>query len=64
MNKFLHTRVRVNDLEKSIKYYCDNFDFVVKSRNDKSPAGNQIVHLELPGNETTLELILTLPTMW
>ncbi len=56
MNKFLHTRVRVNDLEKSIKYYCDNFDFVVKSRNDKSPAGNQIVHLELPGNETTLEL--------
>ncbi|AWT60144.1 MAG: Lactoylglutathione lyase [Candidatus Moanabacter tarae] len=56
MNKFLHTRVRVSDLEKSINYYCDNFDFVLKSRNDKSPAGNQIVHLELPGNETTLEL--------
>jgi len=28
----------------------------VKSRTEKSPAGNQICHLELPGNEHTLEL--------
>ena len=25
-------------------------------RSDKSPAGNQIAHLELPGNDHTLEL--------
>jgi len=56
MTLFLHTRVRVSDLEKSIKFYCDNFDFQVKSRSEKSPAGNQIVHLELPGNAHTLEL--------
>jgi lactoylglutathione lyase len=30
--------------------------FKVLSRSDKSPAGNQIVHLELPGNAHTLEL--------
>jgi lactoylglutathione lyase len=56
MAVFLHTRVRVSDLDRSIKYYCDHFGFVVKSRSDKSPAGNQICHLELPGNAHTLEL--------
>lgn len=56
MYKFLHTRVRVSDLERSIKWYCDHLGFQVKSRNDKSPAGNRIVHLELPGNDHTLEL--------
>ncbi len=54
--KFLHTRVRVSDLERSIAFYCDNFGFEVKSRSDRSPAGNQIVHLSMPGNEHTLEL--------
>ncbi len=54
--KFLHTRVRVSNLERSIKWYCDNLGFRVKSRNDRSPAGNQICHLELPGNEHMFKL--------
>lgn len=56
MYKFLHTRVRVSNLDNSIKWYCNNLGFRVKSRTEKSPAGNQICHLELPGNEHTLEL--------
>ncbi|MBB31314.1 MAG: glyoxalase [Gemmatimonadetes bacterium] len=56
MAVFLHTRIRVSDLDKSIQYYSEHFDFVLKSRSDKSPAGNQIAHLELPGNAHTLEL--------
>ncbi len=56
MTVFLHTRIRVSDLDRSIKFYCDNFEFRLISRNDKSPAGNIIVHLELPGNAHTLEL--------
>lgn len=56
MAVFLHTRVRVSDLDGSIKWYCDHLGFKVKSRSDKSPAGNQIAHLELPGNAHTLEL--------
>ena len=56
MAVFLHTRVRVSDLDASIKWYCDHLGFKVLSRSDKSPAGNQIVHLELPGNAHTLEL--------
>jgi len=54
--KFLHTRVRVSDLDRSVAFYCENLGFEVKSRNDRSPAGNRIVHLHLPGNEHTLEL--------
>lgn len=56
MIHFLHTRIRVSDLQKSIDWYCKYAGFQVLSRNDKSPAGNQIVHLELPGNSHTLEL--------
>lgn len=56
MTKFLHTRIRVSDLEKSIAWYCEHMGFTVLSRNDKSPAGNQIVHLALEGNDHTLEL--------
>lgn len=53
---FLHTRIRVSDLEKSVTFYCTHFGFVVLKRVPVSPSGNQIVHLELPGNKHTLEL--------
>lgn len=56
MIKFLHTRIRVSDFERSIKWYCDHCGFREHKRNAKSPAGNQIVHLELPGNAHMLEL--------
>ncbi len=56
MAVFLHTRVRVSDLDASIQFYCDNLGFRVKSRSEKSPQGNEIAHLELPGNVHTLEL--------
>jgi len=54
--RFLHTRIRVSNLEQSIDWYGKTCGFVVHKRSDKSPAGNQIVHLKLPGNEHTLEL--------
>jgi len=56
MMKFLHTRIRVSDLEKSIDWYCRILGFRVAYRMDKSPSGNQIVLLELPGNAHQLEL--------
>lgn len=56
MAKFLHTRIRVSDLERSIQFYCENLGFVLTRRTDRSPAGNQLAFLELPGNEHALEL--------
>ena len=55
MAVLLHTRVRVSDLDRSIDWYCKHLGFEVLSRTDKSPAGNHIAHLELPGNDHTLE---------
>lgn len=56
MTKFLHTRIRVSDFERSIDWYCRHVGFTEGKRHDKSPAGNQIIHLVLPGNDHTLEL--------
>jgi lactoylglutathione lyase len=55
MPKFLHTRIRVSDLESSIQYY-EKLGFQCTRRTDKSPAGNQLAFLEMPGNESFLEL--------
>jgi len=54
--QFLHTRIRVSDIERSIRWYGLTSGFQVLKRNAKSPAGNEIVHLELPGNAHNLEL--------
>jgi lactoylglutathione lyase len=56
MATFLHTRVRVSDLDRSIDWYTEHLGFQLKRRSDKSPAGNHIAMLELPGNEHLLEL--------
>ncbi len=56
MAVFLHTRIRVSDLDRSIQFYCDNLGFELRGRNDKSPAGNQLAFLELPGNQHEIEL--------
>ena len=46
MIKFLHTRIRVADLEKTISFY-ETLGFKLTRRTDKSPAGNQLAFLEL-----------------
>ena len=56
MARFLHTRVRVSNLDQAIDWYCNHLGFKLMSRTDKSPSGNHVAHLELPGNEHTFEL--------
>ena len=55
MIKFLHTRIRVSDLEKTIRFY-ETLGFKLTRRTEKSPAGNQLAFLELEGNDHFLEL--------
>ena len=56
MARLLHTRIRVGDFQGSIDWYCQHLGFNVISQTNQSPAGNYVAHLELPGNEHTLEL--------
>ena len=53
---FDHTRIRVSNLEKSIDWYCQTSGFTVLRRTDKSPSGNQLAHLQIPGSAHNLEL--------
>lgn len=54
MIKFLHTRIRVSDPEKSIAFYRKlGFEL---GEQKTSPQGNQLAFLHLPGNEHFLEL--------
>ncbi|MGE9293355.1 VOC family protein [Ruficoccus sp. ZRK36] len=53
---FDHTRIRVSDLDKSIDWYCKTCGFEVLKRTDKSPSGNQLVHMQIPGSAHKLEL--------
>lgn len=56
MAKLLHTRIRVGDLERTIAFYTEHLGFRLTRRTDRSPAGNQLAFLELPGNEHVIEL--------
>ena len=57
-SRFLHARIRVRDMERAVKFYKGVFGFR-EQRRSVSPAGNQLCFLELPGNETLLELCFT-----
>ena len=54
MIRFLHTRIRVRDLDRSIAFY-EALGYVAGERKD-SPQGNRLAFLELPGNDVFLEL--------
>lgn len=54
MIRFLHTRIRVKDIEASIAFY-QKLGYQEGVRKT-SPQGNQLAFLELPGNDVFLEL--------
>lgn len=54
MIKFLHTRIRVKDLEKSISFY-EKLGYTLAKKKD-SPQGNMLAFMELEGNDVFLEL--------
>jgi lactoylglutathione lyase len=54
MIRFLHTRIRVQDLDTSIAFY-EKLGYSEMDRKE-SPEGNQLAFLELPGNDVFLEL--------
>ena len=54
MIRFLHTRIRVRELDRSITFY-KSLGYTLGELRD-SPEGNSLAFLNLPGNEVFLEL--------
>jgi lactoylglutathione lyase len=55
VKKLLHTRYRVNDLEKTIAFYRDVLGLKEVKRH-KSPRGSELVFLETPNSEELIEI--------
>ena len=53
--KLLHTRYRVNDLERTVKFYRDILGLEEIKRH-KSPRGSELVFLKTPGSEELIEI--------
>jgi lactoylglutathione lyase len=55
VGKLLHTRYRLNDLEKSVRFYKEILG-LEEVRRHKSPRGSELVFLKAAGSEETIEL--------
>jgi len=53
--KLLHTRYRVNDLARTVKFYQDVLG-LEEVRRHKSPRGSELVFLKTPGSEELIEI--------
>lgn len=55
VTKLLHTRYRVNDLERTVKFYR-NVLGLEEIRRHKSPRGSELAFLKAPGSEEQIEI--------
>jgi len=55
VKKFLHTRMRVNDLERTVKFYREALGFAV-ARRHTSPRGAQLAFLSVPNSGEEIEI--------
>lgn len=53
--KLLHTRYRVNDLARTVKFYQEVLG-LEEVRRHKSPRGSELVFLKPPGSEELIEI--------
>lgn len=55
VKKLLHTRMRVNDLERTVKFYEQALGLTV-SRRHTSPRGAQLAFIVTPNSEEEIEI--------
>ncbi|RME72590.1 MAG: VOC family protein [Verrucomicrobia bacterium] len=55
VKKLLHTRMRLDDLERSVKFYTEVLG-LIETRRHTSPRGAQLVFLKAPESEEEIEL--------
>ena len=55
VSKFLHTRMRVNDLESTLEFYQRVFGLEVTRRHE-SPRGSKLAFLAVPNSDEEIEI--------
>jgi lactoylglutathione lyase len=55
IKKLLHTRMRVNDIEETIRFYRDILGLKVVERK-RSPRGSELAFLSVPNSDEQIEL--------
>ena len=55
VTKLLHTRYRVNDLERTVKFYREILG-LQEVRRHKSPRGSELVFLKAPKSDEEIEI--------
>lgn len=55
VKKLLHTRLRVDDIERTVTFYTEILGLQVEGRRE-SPRGAKLVFLRTPGSEELLEI--------
>ena len=55
VTKLLHTRMRLNDVERSARFYKDALG-LTESRRHTSPRGALLIFLQTPGSDEEIEL--------
>ena len=55
ITKLLHTRMRVSNMEETLRFYCDVLGLEV-SRRSKSPRGSELAFLKVPNSDEEIEL--------
>ena len=55
VGKLLHTRYRVNELERTVRFYRDVLGLAEVKRH-KSPRGSELVFMQATGSEELIEL--------
>lgn len=55
VTKLLHTRMRLDDIERTAKFYTEVLG-LIETRRHTSPRGAQLVFLKAPGSDEEIEL--------
>jgi lactoylglutathione lyase len=55
VKKLLHTRMRVNDLERTVRFYQDALG-LTPTRRHTSPRGAQLAFLQTPNSDEEIEI--------
>ncbi|MDX2109131.1 MAG: VOC family protein [Verrucomicrobiota bacterium] len=55
VTKLLHTRMRVDDIERTVKFYQEILGLELVRRSE-SPRGSKLAFLKVPGSEELIEI--------